>query len=114
MRDQGRPRSPARLVAPLALLLVIGATVLVIASSTDSNGGDGVKQETTARGSDRQKRTGRHEPRRPARATYRVKLNDTLGLISEKTGVSVERLQALNPDLDPQNLVVGQRIKLRE
>jgi LysM repeat protein len=114
MRDQGRPRSPARLVAPLALLVVIAATVLVVASSTDSNGGDDGKQETTARGGDRSTRNGRQEPRRPKRATYRVKLNDTLGLISEKTGVSVERLQALNPDLDPQNLVVGQRIKLRE
>ena len=43
-----------------------------------------------------------------------MKLNDTLGLISEKTGVSVERLQELNPELDPQNLIVGQRVKLRE
>jgi LysM repeat protein len=43
-----------------------------------------------------------------------VKLNDTLGLISEKTGVPVERIEALNPELDPQNLIVGQKIKLRE
>ena len=43
-----------------------------------------------------------------------MKLNDTLGLIAEKTGVPVERLQELNPELDPQNLVVGQRVKLRE
>jgi LysM repeat protein len=43
-----------------------------------------------------------------------VKLNDTLGLIAEKTDVPVERLQELNPELDPQNLIVGQRIKLRE
>ena len=43
-----------------------------------------------------------------------MKLNDTLGLISEKTGVAVEALQELNPELDPQNLIVGQRVKLRE
>jgi len=36
------------------------------------------------------------------------------GLIAEKTGVPVERLQELNPELDPQNLIVGQRVKLRE
>ena len=48
------------------------------------------------------------------RATYTVKLNDTLGRISAKTGVPVDRLQTLNPELDPQNLVVGQKIKLRE
>jgi LysM repeat protein len=48
------------------------------------------------------------------RASYTVKLNDTLGLISEKTGVSVERIEQLNPELDPQSLTVGQKIKLRE
>jgi hypothetical protein len=26
----------------------------------------------------------------------------------------VERIQELNPELDPQNLIVGQKIKLRE
>ena len=46
--------------------------------------------------------------------SYTVKLNDNLGLISEKTGVTVERLEELNPELDPQNLIVGQKIKLRE
>ena len=54
------------------------------------------------------------ERERPRRRRYTVKLNDSLGSISEKTGVSVERLEALNPDLDPQALVVGQKIKLRE
>ena len=51
---------------------------------------------------------------RPYAPTYTVKLNDNLGSISEKTGVSVARLQELNPELDPQNLIVGQKIKLRE
>ena len=29
-------------------------------------------------------------------------------------GTTVERLQELNPELDPQGLVAGQKIKLRE
>ena len=54
-------------------------------------------------------------PRRPPRRrTYTVKTGDTLGLIAEKTGVSVERLQELNPELDPQALLSGQKITLRE
>ena len=36
------------------------------------------------------------------------------GSIAEKTGVSVERLQELNPELDPQALLSGQKINLRE
>jgi LysM repeat protein len=47
-----------------------------------------------------------------ARKVYVVKQGDILTTVSEKTGVSVERLQELNPDLDPQSLQVGQRLKL--
>jgi LysM repeat protein len=32
--------------------------------------------------------------------------------VSERTGVSVDTLQELNPDIDPQSLQVGQRIRL--
>jgi LysM repeat protein len=46
--------------------------------------------------------------------TYTVKSGDTLGSISEKTGIPVTKLQELNPQLDPQQLVSGQKIKLRE
>ena len=43
-----------------------------------------------------------------------MKLNDTLEAIAAKTGLTVGRLQALNPQVDPQALVAGQRLKLRE
>jgi LysM repeat protein len=43
-----------------------------------------------------------------------VKTGDSLATIAQKTGVTVERLQELNPQLDPQALVSGQKIKLRE
>lgn len=115
MADYGGPRrSPARYLAPLALLLFGVAFALVVLSfaSEQSDGdGDG-EQTTTQRGQQTTPRDAR--PRRSMRAAYRVKLNDTLGLIAEKTGVGVERIQELNPELDPQNLIVGQRIKLRE
>jgi LysM repeat protein len=109
---QGRRRSAARLLAPLALLVVAAAVLVVIQVSTgsDDSNGDTAKKTATE-----QTNTGKKSQRpRRVRPTYIVKLNDTLGLISEKTGVSVERIEALNPDLDPQNLIVGQRIKLRE
>jgi LysM repeat protein len=107
MRDHGRRRSPARLLAPLALVLAAVATVVIIAGSGHSSPPQAPALTTTA---------GEKTGQRPAtrRRTYTVKLNDTLGLISEKTGVSVEQIQTLNPSLDPQNLVVGQKLKLRE
>ena len=42
-----------------------------------------------------------------------VQANDTLDGIAEKTGVSVEDLQDLNPDIDPQALPAGATLKLR-
>jgi LysM repeat protein len=41
-----------------------------------------------------------------------VKSGDTLSSISIKTGVSLARIQALNPKLDSQSLQTGQRVKL--
>jgi LysM repeat protein len=110
---QGRRRSPARLIAPVALLLAVAAVLLVIQGSLGSDDSDGGGRSN---GQQAEQTTPTETRERPVRqrASYTVKLNDTLGLISEKTGVSVERLQELNPELDPQNLIVGQKIKLRE
>lgn len=109
---QGRRRSAARLFAPLALLVAVAAVLVVVQSTTksDDSKGDTSSKTTTEQG------TTTDTPQKPRRVrpNYTVKLNDTLGLISEKTGISVERIEALNPELDPQNLIVGQKIKLRE
>lgn len=112
MHDHGRS-SPARLLAPLALVAFALAVVLVVVAS--SGGGDGGGGGDTARSGSSGTGTPTTDtaPRR-TRATYTVKIGDTLGSIAEKTGVSVERLQILNPELDPQALLSGQKIKLRE
>jgi LysM repeat protein len=104
-------RSPLRLLAPLALVVVAIAVVGVLLSS-DSGGGD----ESGRPSAGRTTTAARTQPKRTraTRATYTVKTGDTLGGISEKTGVPIDRLQELNPNLDPQALVSGQKIKLRE
>jgi LysM repeat protein len=114
MPDHGRPRrTAARLLAPVALLLAVGAVGYVVTTSTgsDDDGGDDSANRTTE---PRPRRDGRGQRPRPQRTFYRVRLNDTLGSIAEQTGVPVERIEELNPELDPQNLIVGQRIRLRE
>jgi LysM repeat protein len=114
MANHGRPRrSPARLIAPVALVASLAAVTLVVSSSTgnDDNGGEGGNATRTAEPRPPQQE---RQQRPPQRTFYRVRLNDTLGLIAEQTGVPVEQLEALNPELDPQNLIVGQRIRLRE
>jgi hypothetical protein len=99
----------------VALVVTVGAIAYVVSNSTgtgDDGGGGGGNANRTAEPRPRQ--DGRRQRRRPQRTFYRVRLNDTLGLIAEQTGVPVEQLEALNPELDPQNLIVGQRIRLRE
>lgn len=98
----------------MALVASLAAIAVVVSNSTsnDDNGGDGGSATRTAE--PRQTQQEREQRRRPQRTFYRVRLNDTLGLIAEQTGVPVEQLEALNPELDPQNLIVGQRIRLRE
>jgi LysM repeat protein len=112
MPERTRRSRLARLFAPLALLLCTGALVAVISSSNvigdADDGGERTSEQTTATSAKQQ------EPRRRTnRARYTVKSGDTLGAIAERTGVPIERIQQLNPDLDPQALVAGQRIKLR-
>jgi LysM repeat protein len=105
-------KSPARLLAPTALALFALAVAVVIVTSNAGDDGGG-REPAGERSSTRERTTTGREARR-RRATYTVKIGDTLGAIAEQTGVSVERLQELNPELDPQALVSGQKIKLRE
>jgi LysM repeat protein len=104
--------SPARLIAPLALVLVtIAFFGVVLTSSTGDENGDRESRAGRQAGDQRQRTTTAPRPRR---TFYMVKVGDTLGGIAETTGVTVETLLELNPDLDPQALVSGQRIRLRE
>jgi LysM repeat protein len=107
-------RSPARLLAPLALVLFALAffgIMLTSGSSDDDGGGSDTSQAERTSGGRRERTT---TTRQPTRDTYTVKVGDTLGGIAETTGVPVEQLLELNPELDPQALVSGQKIKLRE
>ena len=97
----------------MALVVTLVAVAIVVSNSTgNDDGGDDGSANRTAEPRPRQEE--RQQQRRPQRTFYRVRLNDTLSLIAEQTGVPVEQLEALNPDLDAQNLIVGQRIRLRE
>jgi LysM repeat protein len=99
-------RRSARLLAPLALVVFVVVLVMLISST----GGDGSKSSTTK---GNRTVTTRARPR-PKPRSYVVKSSDTsLDSIARKTGVPTDRLLSLNPALDPQTLVPGQRIKLR-
>ena len=105
----------ARILAPLALLVCAIAFFAVVLSSggRDSDEGERGPEGSERRASKKGGSRSKDEPRTGA-ASYTVKTGDTLAGIAQKTGVSVEALQERNPELDPQALVSGQKIKLRE
>lgn len=117
-------RTPARVLAPLALVAFGLALLLIVASA--GGGGDEESRNSAAEQEQRDLELAREKKRRERSKSnsegqgklpqdvYVVKSGDTLGSISEKTGIPVEKLQELNPELDPQALVSGQKIKLRE
>ena len=82
--------------------------------SRSSDGGDGGGEEPANTQQPRADRDGdaRRPPRKRKRKVYVVKPGDTPSGIAEKTGVSLEQLEEANPDLDPQLLAPGQRIRL--
>lgn len=104
-----RTSSQARLLAPVALVVLAVAVALIVLGSGGS--GDGAATEKTTAGEETAPTT-RTSRRRPPPTTYTVKPGDTLGAIGEKTGFDVDILQQLNPTLDPQTLNAGQKIKL--
>lgn len=113
------------MLAPIALVAFGVVFLLVLASggggSGDGGGGSSNAAEKRDLGSSASERKQRRKERtsttsttkQPAEDVYVVKQGDTLAGIAENTGVSVERLQELNPGLDQFSLVAGQRIKLR-
>ena len=105
--------SPARLLAPVALAVCAIAffAVLLGSDASDDGGGDASSAPPEA---DTRQAPATIDQQRPRRRNYTVKTGDTLGAIAAKTGVDVEELELLNPELDPQALVAGQKIKLRE
>ena len=111
----GRRSNPARLLAPIALVAFVLALFIVIAGSDTSedsndNGDQSSQQQDGALTTTTDSPT---EPRVEA-TFYTVKTGDTLGGIAETVGVPITRLQELNPELDPQALVSGQKIRLKE
>jgi LysM repeat protein len=106
--DRRRQSSPARLAA-VAALAVAALVLIIVVSASLSGGGDDDGQG------------GRSEPERRVRLNkegkpqklYIVKPGDSLSTIAEEVNVSVEELQRLNPDIDPQALRTGARVKIR-
>jgi len=98
-------RKRRRYLAPIALVAVIVATLLVIHADLRTKHNTGSVQRTIPISIVRHQVQGKR--------FYVVKRGDSLSVISAKTGISVASLEALNPTAAPNALQAGQRLRLR-
>jgi LysM repeat protein len=99
----------ARIFAALALAAAIVAVVILVPKAlNERSSSDGSKKGSN--------HPSQQEPihHRTKAKTYEVESGDTLLSIAHKTGVTVAEIQALNPEVDPQILTVGEILKLKE
>jgi LysM repeat protein len=108
-----RRRSPARWLAPVALVTCAVAIYAVV----DHTLGSGAKSEPTSSTEPTattagETSTGKSKSTKKAKTSYTVKTGDSLSVIAAKTGVDVAALQAANPKVDASALHPGQKLKL--
>ena len=105
-----RRRSPARWLAPVALVICAVAVYAVVENN--------LRDDSTTKGTDTAQRATPTKPTSQKRSgskrkrTYIVKSGDTLSAISVKTGVPLATLERLNPKLDADTLHAGQKVRL--
>jgi LysM repeat protein len=105
-------KAPARALAVIAL---VGAFVIlaVLIGGAVGGGGSGGSHSNGSGGSAPQQASGEGGSQKKTPSSYVVKNGDTLTSIAHQTGVPVARIQQLNPEVDPQILISGEKLKLR-
>jgi LysM repeat protein len=83
-------------------VIVVIATALGGGGDSDDSGG------SNHAGGAKHGQTTVHTPK-----VYEVQSGDTLTSIAHKTGVTVAVIVKLNPGVDPQILISGEKLKLR-
>ena len=119
---RGRARL-ARFAAPAAFMLAVTVAILLVRAGLD-NGDTSTPPPTAATTTTEVTATTTEEPGTtetntntstvPAGAEfYEIQAGDTLAVIADQHGTTVEQLLVLNPDIDPVALTVGQRIRVK-
>jgi LysM repeat protein len=107
-------------LAPLALVAVLVAFLAIVTSAGNNSGGSATNESATTPSTQTtatKKKTATSKTKSTKQVTvsrtYTVQVGDTLGGIADKTGVPLERIQELNPNVDPHAMTTGQEIRLR-
>ena len=111
-----RPPAPfARYGAPAAFLAGVTIAVLLVHSALNHGAPTATATVATTAQQHSTGTTSKKKPKRhsAAKRYYTVQSGDTFGTIAAKEGISVERLQSLNPGVSSNALQVGQKLRIR-
>src|SRR5829696_3141684 len=97
-------RSPARFLAPIALVVFAFALYSVVQNAREPAGGDSGTPATSTATPTADKKAAKKKSTKRKRKMYTVKAGDTPSGIAEKNDISLDTLLKLNPELDPQTL----------
>jgi LysM repeat protein len=108
----------ARYAAPAAFLVAVTVAVLLVRSGLENGttrpSAATTVATTTAATTAPPATTTEPPPGTTAEAEYyEIQSGDTLALVAERYGTTVEQLLVLNPDVDPVALTIGQRIRVK-
>ena len=105
-----QPNQFARVVAVVALVaafVLVTFTLFTAGGDSDgNNSGDGSGEVQIGEPT-------REGERALERGFYVVEDGDTLAQIAADTGLELDELVELNPELDPQALIAGEQVRLR-
>jgi LysM repeat protein len=108
-------RTPARFLAPIALVAFAFALYTVVQGARDGSGGtsssSGTPAQTTPATSGSSTKSGK-KSKHHVKKFHRVRAGETPSSIALKYGISVSTLEKLNPHMDPNALTVGERLRL--
>jgi LysM repeat protein len=89
-----------RYAAPAAFLLAVTIAVILVRAGLEQGSSTATTVASTAETV-------------PTQAFWTVRAGDTFQTISAKTGVSLSRIEKLNPNVSSTSLFIGQRIRLK-
>jgi LysM repeat protein len=105
-------RQLVRVAAPAAFLLAATIAVMLVRSALQADDDDRPEPATVARTTATEANATAPRRRPPLRRTYTVQEGDTLDEIALEHDTTVDRLLALNPNVEPTELRPGQRLRV--
>ena len=104
-----------RLLAPLAFFVAATVLVLIVHNALNAEMGDSNATTAARSAGAGEERTGAAggAGAREGKRFYRVRAGDTLEAIAPRFDTTVDDLLRLNPEIDPNALTPGQRIRIR-